>query len=89
MELAEKRADILKLLHEDVCEVKFTKTNGEERSMWCTLKTELLPPPPEVKEDVEEKKPRKKNDEVISVWDLEKEAWRSFRIDSLITINRK
>lgn len=89
VQLLEKRTDTLTLLHEGVCEVKFTKSNGEERDMWCTLNPDLLPPKPEVNEDTKESKPKKKNEEVICAWDLEKEAWRSFRIDSLISIKKK
>jgi hypothetical protein len=38
----------------------------------------LLP----VKED--DSKEQKRNPDVLAVWDLEKEGWRSFRYDSLI-----
>ena len=60
--------------------VSFTKTNGEQREMLCTLRPDLIPPQP-VSEN--EKIPRKENPDVQAVWDLEKEAWRSFRFDSV------
>lgn len=60
--------------------VSFTKANGEQREMLCTLRPDLIPPQP-VSEN--EKSPRKENPDVQAVWDLEKEAWRSFRFDSV------
>ena len=39
---------------------------------------------PETKET--EKEDKKVNEEVLAVWDLEKEAWRSFRLDSISNV---
>ena len=64
---------------ESIAIVTFTKKNGELRKMKCTLKPELLPP----FEDEEEPSGRKVNEEVLPVWDVEAEGWRSFRIDSV------
>lgn len=88
MELEKNRTDILAILHEDVCEIVFTKANGENRNMWCTLKADLLPPRPKAETDDALETKRKMNDENICVWDLEKEAWRSFKVESLISIKR-
>jgi predicted DNA-binding transcriptional regulator YafY len=30
--------------------------------------------------------PRKQNDDVLAVWDLDNSAWRSFRLDSIIEV---
>ena len=49
--------------------------------MLCTLMSEFLP---ETKET--EKEDKKVNEEVLAVWDLEKEAWRSFRLDSISNV---
>lgn len=65
-------------LHKGTVRLSFKKKDGETREMLCTLKSELLP----AKED--ESKEKKKNSDVLAVWDLEKEGWRSFRYDSLI-----
>lgn len=70
------RSDILDALHSAICDVTFTKANGEERVMKCTLNEDIVPP-------FEVKGTKKKNDDVVSVWDLEKAAWRSFRVDSV------
>jgi hypothetical protein len=62
-----------------VVNVTFTKTDGSERIMKCTL-NETLVPQTEKKESGKSKTP---NPEVCPVWDLELEAWRSFRWDSI------
>lgn len=63
--------------------ISFTKANGEQREMLCTLRPDLIPPQP-ISES--EKSLRKENSDVQAVWDLEKEAWRSFRFDSVSLI---
>lgn len=62
--------------------VTFTKKDGTERDMLCTLKEDVIVP-------YEKKTEREKvpNEEVLSVWDVEKNSWRSFRFDSIIKIN--
>ena len=57
--------------------VTFTKQDGTERVMNCTLKPELLPVV-EVKPLQEGKLPRKESTTSIRVYDLEKSEWRSF-----------
>lgn len=69
---------LVKSLKENICSVEFTKVNGEKRTMRCTLLDDLLP-------ENETKKERKSNPEVLPVWDLDKEDWRSFRFDSVIS----
>ena len=67
--------ELYKLLHENVVEVTFTKLNGDERVMPCTLQEAYLPPR---KEGTAEKKP---NDKVVSVWAMEANGFRSFHYD--------
>jgi hypothetical protein len=64
--------------------VKFTKANGELREMNCTLCPSLVPQ--EENDTAEPKKERKQNPDIQPVWDLDKEAWRSFRYDSIVEI---
>jgi hypothetical protein len=66
-------------LHNNVVTVNFTKVTGETREMRCTLRSDMIPTTPVV----EGKTPKKENPDVQAVWDLDKEAWRSFRFDSL------
>jgi len=63
-----------------VCNIRFTKVDGTIREMRCTLKSDLVP------ETESSDKERKVNESVLPVWDLEKEGWRSFRIDSVIDV---
>ena len=62
--------------------VEFIKKDGTERKMLCTLDPELL------RELVMEEKgkPRKASEEALSVYDLEANAWRSFRYDSVKSV---
>lgn len=68
------------LLKETVAYIKFTKVDGTERTIKGTLRQDLLPP------YEESTSPKSKNDNIISVWDLENEGWRSFRYDSVIEV---
>ena len=60
--------------------VAFTKTDGNIREMICTLQ-ESFTIPYEKKTD----KQKPENSEILAVWDVEKHAWRSFRVDSVIS----
>ena len=77
------RDTILKDLRQYVIEVTFTKVNGENRVMRCTLRPELLPSRYATQDITEETKFHEQNPDVISAWDIQKGGWRSFRIDSV------
>lgn len=65
-----------------VVSVQFEKINGEFRDMKCTLNEEYLPYLPAVDTKGSTKK---KSEEAISVWDVNKNEWRSFRFDRVIS----
>jgi hypothetical protein len=78
---------ITNLLRENVLLVNFTKKDGTERVMKCTLKEDMIP---------QEMKPKKtekvvsedsvavaRPKESISVFDVDVVGWRSFRFDSV------
>jgi hypothetical protein len=71
------KEEIVAMLQAGVCEVTFTKVNGEIRQMPCTLKSELLPA---VDHKLNEEKTRKQNPDNLSVWCTDKNEWRSFKI---------
>lgn len=81
-----QRDALLKDLRENVIEVHFTKTNGENRLMRCTLQPRMLPEA--YRQDPSERQGEldfhSKNPDVIAVWDVQAAGWRSFRIDSVI-----
>jgi len=74
------RAALGVLLANSICKIKFKKTDGEERLIKCTLKTDLIPPL--------KGSDKPQNLEVLPVYELadDKSTWKSFRIDSLISI---
>ena len=59
--------------------VNFDKINGENRNMLCTLKQNLVP---EVKSSREQHAVRH-DPTVIKVWCLDKQGWRSFRVENV------
>ena len=75
------RNEIIEALQHNKCVIKFTKVNGEVREMPCTLREDIVP-------KVEPKTERSKqpNDKVLSVWCLDKQEWRSFRVDSVLEL---
>jgi hypothetical protein len=68
-------------LQGNVATVVFTKADGTERTMNCTLLAEYLPAPSGPQLLTESTRPE--NDQVLSVWDIENGGWRSFRLDSI------
>jgi len=79
-----EKAELKQLLSESVLTVSFNKKDGTLRTMLCTLMPEHLPIV-EKKEESEAKEPKKQSEESIAVWDLEKNAWRAFRLDSIVS----
>lgn len=66
------------VLRSEKVTVFFTKKDGTERKLICTLKEDKIP---------NEKSPKNsgkaKSEDSIAVFDLEKSDWRSFRFDSV------
>jgi hypothetical protein len=78
----EGRKWIIDMLKIGPARIKFIKTDGSDRVMNCTLQEDVVPV-------VEKKTERVKaaNDEVLPVYDLDAKGWRSFRLDSVITVS--
>ena len=70
-----KRDTLIKNLQKQAMKITFTKVNGEERVMDCTLQENIVPPTKYTD--------RKRNEEVLPVFDINKGEWRSFRLDSI------
>lgn len=79
------RDELMKLLQKEVVEVTFTKLNGDERKMPCTLIADFLPP---AKKDdaITQKKVREISDKVCAVWAVESKGFRSFRYDRVTNV---
>lgn len=80
------RDEIVAMLQNGICQVTFTKVNGELRRMPCTLKSDLLPVVP-VKESREDKT-RKVNTDNLSVWCTDQNEWRSFKIANVQEVSQ-
>jgi hypothetical protein len=85
------KEELTKLLKEKVITVRFKKKDDTIRKMICTLSKEYLPETEEKsygeirhETEVEHENKRKENPNTVSVWDLEKLSWRSFRVDSVL-----
>ena len=76
LDLEDRNREIRYLLTENDCEVTFTKVDGSLRTMPCTLRAEALPKI-EIKEN---KEPKLAKPETISVWCLDKNEWRAFKV---------
>ena len=86
---------IRSLLDKQPITVTFTKADGTDRTMRCTLNGTFIPQKPPMVSitgrvdglTTESKKPRREPKEpdpaVIKVYDLDAGAWRSFRMDRL------
>jgi hypothetical protein len=88
--IEEKRNEISNILRQNLCEITFTKVNGEVRVMPCTLKEGVVPEAPihETNTDnpIDFPKVKKVNLETLSVWCLDKKEWRSFRVANVIEV---
>jgi hypothetical protein len=75
------REELKNKLLNGIAVLEFTKSDGSDRKMCCTLLESEIP---------QEKKPKnigkRENLEILSVFDLEKQDWRSFKLDSLKSV---
>jgi tRNA A37 threonylcarbamoyladenosine dehydratase len=69
-------SNIQDTLKTNIVNISFTKVDGTARTMKATLKPEMLP---------ETKGNGKINDDVVTVFSIEDQGWRSFRKDSFIS----
>jgi len=79
------REELIELLKKEVVEVTFTKLNGDQRIMPCTLIESFLPPA-QKDDPLSQKKVREISDKVIAVWALESKGFRSFRYDRVSNV---
>ncbi len=73
-----KRTTLIKNLQKRAMRITFTKVNGEERVIDCSLQEHIIPETSESN--------RKQNKEILPVFDINKGEWRSFRLDSVTNI---
>jgi len=87
------REQLTEMLRNNVCEVTFTKVNGETRTMPCTLSEAIIPPAPvhatNTDNPVDFPKTKKVNLNTISAWCTDKKEWRSFRVANVTNVEIK
>lgn len=81
-----QRQEMIEELQKRKCRVIFKKINGEVRDMLCTLQEDVLPPAKK-NDPLTQKKVRTVNEETIVAWDINKEAFRSFRVENVISFS--
>ena len=77
------RTNLMRLLEQGTLYVTFEKKDGSRRPMKCTLAKELIQPYEKKTERV-----KQTTEDIIAVWDLGNNAWRSFRYDSIIEVHK-
>lgn len=78
------REEVVKKLKDKVCLVRFTKKDGTERTMKATLMESVLK---KITGDTEGSRTnRTPNPNQVCCIDTEIDAWRSFNLDTLISI---
>jgi hypothetical protein len=70
-------------LNKAVCNVTFTKVDGDQRQMQCTRSPSHIP----CEFVPKNSKVIKESDEVIKAFDVVAKGWRSFRVDSIVDFN--
>lgn len=73
------RDNLIEMLRNHEILVTFTKKNGDIREMFCTLAEDIIP---EVSGDS-----NRINDDLITVYDIDKLEWRSFNYSSITNIS--
>ena len=79
------KADLKKLLEQNVLTVDFLKLDGDKRVMTCTLREDIKPAATKT-DAMSTKKVREISDAVVSVWDVNAKGWRSFRYDRINSV---
>lgn len=80
-----EKTNLLEELRTKDATITFTKKDGTQRVMRCTLRPEALPEI--ITESTRTSTPRREPEGAIAVWDLDLGAWRSFRLDSVVEIS--
>lgn len=81
------KQELTEQLMSGVYNVTFTKVDGTERTMPCTLKEDLLPPAKQ-EDPLSLKRVRTvfENDKVLVVYCTDKNEWRSFRVANVTSV---
>lgn len=78
------KENLIDMLRNNVVTVTFTKVDGTERVMKCTLMSEYVPNAPTNNGQMLLQESAAKT---VSVWDTEANGWRSFKVDNVKSIS--
>lgn len=78
------KSEVINMLKNETVDVEFVKKDGSLRLLTCTLREDKLPAQVDLEQAIQT---RKENPDVLAVFDLVNQGWRSFRWDSVKTIN--
>lgn len=73
------KQELSTMLAKGICQITFTKVNGEQRVMPCTLKEEFLP-------NKTTPTTASLNETNMAVWCVDKQAWRSFKVANVTDV---
>jgi hypothetical protein len=73
------KESITEELHKRILDIQFVKKDGSLREMRCTLKEEYLP-------TAKKESTKKDNPDVLTVWDIDNDGWRSFIVKQLVWV---
>lgn len=77
-----KKDELVDILKNDAMEIVFTKKDGSERTMTCSLQKEFLPA---INSDA---KIKKENFDVLNVFDLDINEWRAITLKNILSIEK-
>jgi len=84
--MSEKRDNIINKLRSGVLSIEFRKADGSSRTMNATLNPQLVPPKQFANESIER---LSQSQDLVVVWDLDINGWRSFKISTLTRVNNQ
>jgi hypothetical protein len=73
------KESITEQLRQGILDIQFIKKDGSLREMRCTLNEKYLP-------TTTTESTKKENTEVLTVWDIDSNGWRSFIVKQLVWV---
>lgn len=80
-QVANFKSNIQNLLRAWEAKITFTKKDGTERVMHCTLKEGVVVPHEKTTDRVKEPK-----DDLLPVWDIEAQGWRTITVPNITVV---
>jgi hypothetical protein len=75
------KQELKEVFSKNIVNLSFKKVDGSERTMKCTLDPMFIP-----RQDKQTSSKKKiENENVLPVWNIDEQGFRSFRVDSLIS----